>query len=419
MHKTQILWLAIQFSCSGLLAADWPRWRGPDGTGHVPADAVVPQTLPAEPKVIWQINVGSSLGSPVVSGGNVFHLDNQQNQETLHALEAATGRELWSVACAVVHKDNQSAPGPRSSPLVDGDRVYVQSCRGELQCLGAADGRKIWNANFIRDFNAVYIGEKGQAIGASRHGYTGSPVIDGDRIIVNAGGTNGASVVCFEKHDGRVLWKSQNDQAAYVGPVIAQLGGLKQAVVFTVESVLGLDITNGALLWRVPVKTRLGRHVTTPVIVDNLVIVSSHEAGLMALRITRNGIAWKAEPAWLSQELAINMSSPVVVGHYLYGLAKGKKLICVDVRTGEEKWVSTQALTGTLVNDHAAFLVMHNQLLVLTYDGQLLLIAADPQACRVISSLTICGKTWCNPAYADGRLYLRDAQTLRCVQLIP
>lgn len=400
-------------------AADWPRWRGPGNDGFVPAGAPVPATLPAAPPERWRVEVTDSLASPVVSGGRVFHVDNRDGRETLHALEVASGKELWSVGFDDVMKDQQSPPAPRCTPVVDGDRVYVQSCRGELQCLATADGSKRWSVNYVRDFGAVFTGEKGTAMGASRHGYAGAPLVDGDRLFTAAGGTNGAGVVCLDKLSGREIWRSQNDVAGYAPPVLATVAGARQLLVFTAEALLGLDPADGALRWRVPVKTAFGRHITAPVAVEDLVLASSHQAGLMAVRVRREGDRWDAAPAWTSSENAVNMSCFVVVDHFLYGLLPGKKLGCVDVRTGERKWASREALSGSLVKDLVHLVVMGENLLGLTYDGQLLLVAADPAACRVLGSVQLCDKTWSAPAYADGLLYVRDATTLRCIQLLP
>ena len=401
------------------LAADWPRWRGPDGTGHVPTGVAVPTTLPAQPKVVWHVAIGEGLGSPVVSGGRVFYLDHQQGKEMVHAADAATGKAVWSVPLDEVFKDGQSVPGPRTTPVVDGDRVYVQSCRGEFQCLGAADGKVVWRVNFVKDFGAVFIGEKGSAAGANRHGYTGSAMVDGDRIIVGVGGASGASVVAFDKRTGQVVWKSQNDVPGYSGPVIATIADTRQVVSFASEAVIGLAAADGAPLWRVPVKTTLGRHVTTPVVVDDRVMVASHQAGLIGISITKQGDGWAAERAWVDRRMAVNFMSPVAVGHYLYGLGPGKTLFAIDVRTGERAWAEKGFFADMTDREFASLLVMGESLLILTEKGQLLLVAADSKQCRVVSKTQVAGQNWCSPAYADGKLFLRDAKELRCVQLMP
>jgi outer membrane protein assembly factor BamB len=417
--KRNILIIALLVPGVWCRADDWPRWRGPEGTGHVSSGVAVPAKLPDAPKVVWHKKIGNGLSSPVVSGGKVFYMDNQQDKETVHAADVASGDELWSAPIDEIFTDMQSSPGPRCTPLVDGDRVYAQSCRGEFQCLNAADGKRVWGVNFVKDFGAVFIGEQGSATGASRHGYTGSAVVDGDRIFVGVGGVNGASVVCFNKRNGHVIWKSQNDIPGHSGPVIATIAGVKQVISFTSEAVIGLNASDGALLWRSPVTTRLGRHVTTPVVVDDVVVVGSYTAGLIGIRISRQGDGFHAERAWTAANLGVNFSSPVAVGHYLYGIGPANTLFCVDIRTGEKTWAGERFFGDMVHTGYASFMVMKNNLLILTDGGQLLLVAADPKACRPISRASVCGNNWCNPAYAGGKLYLRDGQEQLCVQLMP
>jgi len=400
------------------LAADWPQWRGPEQTGHVPPGVAVPATLPAEANVLWRAKLGDGYASPVVAGGKVFYLDNQQGNEVVHAAEAATGKELWNAKLDACFKDN-FVSGPRCTPVVDGNRVYAQSCRGEFQCLNAEDGKVLWHRNFTTDFGATFIGEKGAAAGASRHGNTGSPVIDGENIIVGVGSPKGACLVSMRKATGEVVWKSQDDQTAYGPPVLATLCGTKQAVAFTVEGLIGVDVADGKLLWRSsPMKTAFGRHITTPVIVDDMVLVASHTLGLIGTRIVKDGGGLKAEAAWNEKPLGINFSSPVAAGQYLYGLGPNKNIICVDVKTGKRAWEKTGCIMSPPDRAYAAFLVMDKNILLLNDTGLLILFAADEKEYRELSRVQVCGQNWCNPAYADGKLILRDAKELLCVDLL-
>lgn len=385
----------------------------------MPVGVAVPAALPATPPVVWERPVGDGLGSPVVSGGRLFHLDHQDGMEVVHALDAASGQALWSRRLDTAFRDTQSAAGPRSTPVVDGDRVYVQSCQGEFQCLNTADGQPLWRVHFVRDFSAVFFGERGAAAGASRHGNTGSPVILGEDLLVAVGGTNGASVVRFNKRSGAVVWKSQDDIPGHSGPVLLTLGGLPQAVSFTAAGVMALDPRNGALLWRIPVKSSIGRHITTPLAVDDLVLVSSHQAGLLGIKVAQQGGAWRGETAWVAKNLAINFSSPVAVGGHLYGVGPARNLICVEAGTGRLAWSQEAMFVGAGESAHAGFIVMRDRILMLTDGGELVLFAADPKEYRELSRVQVCGRNWCNPAYAGGRLYCRDANTLRCVNLIP
>jgi outer membrane protein assembly factor BamB len=414
--------LVLPLVCTAFLlqasAEDWPQWRGPDRTGHVPQNVKVPDSLPSEPKILWRMKIGEGLASPVVASGQVVYLDHQQGKEIVHAASIETGSPIWDAPLDEAFKDNQGPIGPRCTPVVDGHRVYAQSCRGELQCLRLKDGKQVWRANFQTDFSSVFIGEKGQAQGASRHGYNGAPVVDGGKLLALAGGTNGAGVVCFDKFTGKVLWKSQNDAAAYSPPIITTLAGRKQLVAFTADSLLGLEVEAGELLWRIPLKTTFARHVTTPLVIGDSVYVASHEFGLIRARVSNESGKLRATKEWASKEAAFNFSSPVAIGDFIYGVGPSKNLISVDAQTGKVIWSNDGFFNTPAGKAFGSILVMKNKLLVLTDGGQLLLLAANQKEGREISRAQVCGSNWCYPAYADGMLYLRDNRELMCVELV-
>lgn len=419
MHSPLKFFAALLFLAVNLMAADWPQWRGPQRTGHASSDAKLIEKIATEPKTIWRIKAGEGLASPVVAAGKAFLFDNQGGKETLRAIDAASGKEFWSAAIDDVFKDSQGPAGPRCTPVVDGERVYVQSCRGELQCLNVADGKKIWGANFTRDFGAVFIGEKGAAQGAMRHGNNGSPAIDGDRLYAQVGATNGASVVCFEKKSGQVIWKSQNDVAGYGAPLVSDVAGVRQVVSFTADGVIALQPQTGDLIWRVPIKTTFSRHATTPVIHNDRVVVSSHQVGLIGIQVTKAG----AKQEWVSKEAAMNFASPIAVGEYLYGLGPTKNVLCLEMATGKVQWSKEGWWTTSADKAYGAFLVLGKNILTLTDSGTLVLFAADAKECREISRAQVCGANWCNPAYVDGTLFLRDGLRQNgewmCLALLP
>ncbi|MEO8429316.1 MAG: PQQ-binding-like beta-propeller repeat protein, partial [Verrucomicrobiota bacterium] len=176
------------------------------------------------------------------------------------------------------------------------------------------------------------------------------------------------------------------------------------------------------LLWRAPSKTSYGRNCTTPVIVDNWVIAGSYQNGLVGVKISPEGGGLKAEQFWTNKAAAMNFSSPVAVGQHLYGLGPSKNLICVEAATGKIMWSKEGYFTTAPNVAYAAFLVLGKNVLVCTDGGQLILMAADPSACREISRAQVCGLNWCSPAYADGRLFVRDGikatGNLYCLDLL-
>jgi len=385
-------------------AADWPQWRGPEREGHAPTSGKLITNLPGEPKEIWKVKAGPGLSSPIVAGEFVIHFDAVGKQETLHALNKADGQKVWSVPIDETFHDMQGPDGPRCTPLVNDGKVYAVSCRGRLVCLNLADGKEIWSRKYTEDFGAEFIGEKGNVPGAARHGNNGTPLIVGDRLYACAGGTDGAGIVCLDKKTGALIWKSQNDQAAYAPPALANIGGIDQLLCFTVDGLVALDPAKGDLFWRVPIKTAYGRHVTAPVWHGDIVVVSSHQAGLIGTRVKGR----EAEQGWISKENAINTASPVSVGQYLYGLGPRKNLICVDIETGKQMWSKDGYFQTSADKAYGGFIVIGENILCLTDTGMLVMFAANPMQFREIGTVQVCGANWCNPAYVDGKLYLRD-----------
>lgn len=420
---TRTLLAACLLSVADGFAADWPGWRGSARDGHAAPGTALPQSLPSGPRRVWALEIGDGHAPPVVAGDRVFYLDAQEGKEVAHAIDRTTGRELWQAPLDDGFKNGQTKPGPRAAPLVDGDRVYVQSCLGELRCLAVADGRLLWRVNFTKEFHSEVPAEKGLNKGAQRHGFTAAPWVDGDRLIALVGDTHGAGVVCFDKFTGKVLWQSQNDRAANAAPITARIGGSepKQVLAFTVEGLMGLNLETGDLLWRIPLTTTHGRHVTTPIIDGNLVMVASKENSLMGVELTPElGTAkWKAAIKWQTQDHLVNFSSPVAVGGYVYGLGPDKNLFCVETKTGKPMWSEEGFTLKPAENAHLAIIVLGENLLILTETGELVLVAADPKEFKELGRAQVCRGNWCNPAYADGKLFLRDDRELICVDLMP
>lgn len=397
-------WIAM----APLPAGDWPQWRGPQRDGQATESA--PTSLPAGQAPLWRRSLGHGYASPVVASNTVVILDDSGGQETAQALDAATGRPRWSSAIGPVFTD-EFEPGPRCTPLIDGDRLYVQTALGEFRCLNLSDGAVKWRFHF-GDYGMRWVTDRSSNIGAaSRRGNTGSPVIDGDRILVQVGSINGASIVAFDKRTGRELWKSQNDLTSFSSPVVGRLGGRPQFVTVTGEGLLALDPADGALLWRIPFKTGANRNVLTPVLADDTVYFASHTTGLRATVVRPDGQGVKAEDAWLNRDARINLASPVVVGKHLFGLGAAKNFICVERASGRILW--SQPGFG----DMASTIASGNRLLVLTDLGELRLLAANPERYEELGQMQICGKTFSHPAYADGVLYARDPRELVAYRL--
>lgn len=385
---------------------DWPQWLGPKRDGHAAAGALSLTKLPASPTPAWKINIGGGFSSPVVSGDTVVIMAGRGEEEVAFGLNAADGKERWSTPVSSLFAD-EWGPGPRATPVIDGDRVYVLSCSGEFRCLNLKDGKVVWGKSFEKDFGVAFLGSKAREGTASRRGNNGSPVIDGDHVLVPVGNVDGGTVAALDKLTGKVAWKGGNEEAAYSALQVATIAGRKQAVIFAADSLSGFDRVSGKLLWREPLKTNAKRHASTPVILGDMVVVSSHTFGTIAFRIEKDGGGVKSSRAWANPEMKINLATLVEAGGNLYGHGQAKNFVCLDANTGGMRW--TQPGFG---KEFSATVALDDKtLLVVTDMGELVLIAADPAGYKELGRAQVSGKTWSTPAVANGAVYIREGLT--------
>ncbi|MEC7882675.1 MAG: PQQ-binding-like beta-propeller repeat protein [Verrucomicrobiota bacterium] len=393
-------------------AGDWPKWRGPSSDAYVNKDDFLPNTLTDSPDILWKIDVGPGHSAVVIQDNFLAISEEQGDSEVLRMLDKKTGKELWKTAYGQTYPNDGFGAGPRCTPLFDRERIYVQTCRGKLTCLRVKDGSRIWDTDYQKDFNVKWIINKAQNVGAaSRRGYSGTPLVDGEYLICQVGSEDGAGVVCFNKYNGEVIWKSQNDLASYASPIMAKIAGKKQFITLTTERLIGINSIDGNMLWNEPVPTRAYRNVLTPVIRGNNIITASHSEGMICMSgIGKNG---KAIPKWKNQKLKINLSTPVIIGDYLYGFAEKDRFICVDIINGKLNWEERNF--GSF---YASTLTDGKKLLVLGSFGELILINPDPKKYEEIGRMQACGKSWSFPAYSNGQIFIRDQKTLQCIKLI-
>jgi outer membrane protein assembly factor BamB len=421
MNTSLRLFCASFLVVAAACATDWPQWRGPNRDAVVQDPKHSLDKLPADPPVLWKIDAGPGQSSPVFAYGRVVFLDARDNQEVAHCVNAANGKELWSAPIGpTVDFSPAYGGGPRCTPLIDLDRVYFQTGGGEFQCLALVDGKKIWGVSFGKDYGATFIGNKSNDPAAKetasrRHGNNGSAVIDGDHIFVPVGSTNGATLVCFDKKTGKEIWRAGNDNTAYSSVQVATLAGVRQVVHFTADALMGVDAQTGKILWRVPLKTGAKRHACTPVIGPDSVVVASTSIGTRKFHIVRKGSDVVAEEAWQNQPCKTILGTPTLLGNYLFTLGPGDRtdLECLDFATGQQVW--SQPGFG----DYASLTTVNDKIIALNSTGEMILLKADPAKYVELGRVQLCAKTWASPAYADGKIFVKDEAHVTAIALAP
>jgi outer membrane protein assembly factor BamB len=394
---------------AGLASADdWPQWLGPARNG-VSAETVAPWK--ETPGTLWNQPVGEGHSSPIVADGRVFlhHRVKGKDEEEVFACNAKTGAELWRQSYPRAPFKSAFGGGPRATPAVSGDKLYTFGVTGVLTCWEAASGRRVWQVDTLLEFNAKNL----------FFGVSCSPLIEGDLVLVNVGGS-GASIVAFKKGSGEVAWKVLDDKASYSSPVATGQGKERQLIFLTQQGLVGLSPVDGKTFWQFPLVDKLSESSTTPVFAGARVIGSSVTYGSAALKLeTKEGAPAVAE-SWRNPALTCYISTPVAAGKDELYLVTGTiipppsaTLRCVEASSGKVLW--SKEGVGKY---HAALLrTADGKLLMLDDAGGLALLDPDPKEYKELARSKVCGNTWAHPALSNGRLYLRDSKELVCVSL--
>ena len=382
----------------------WTDYRGPNRDGHYTQGPILTAWPSQGPPELWRQQIGGGYASVVIAEGRVFTIEQRREDEVVAAYDFNTGKELWTHTWPAHFRESMGGPGPRATPTWHEGKLYALGAEGELRCLEAATGKLIWKKNILSDNGAANL----------QWAMSGAPLIVDDKVIVLPGGRSGKSVVAYNKQTGAPVWKSLNDQQSYTSPMLVTLAGRRQIVLISATRVLAVTVEDGALLWDYPWSTDFDINAAQPLIVDqdHVFVSSGYGHGAALLQITSQGDSLKAVEVWQNNTMKNKFNSSVLHEGYVYGLDEGI-LACIDVRTGERKWKGGRYGFGQL-------LLADGHLIVLTEQGKVVLLKATPESHQEVASFSaLSGKTWNNPALADGRLIVRNQTEMACYDLRP
>jgi len=391
---------SLYLTSTVLTASDWPQWRGPNRDDVSSEQGLLKQWPAGGPPLVWKATgAGAGFGGVAVAGGKVFTLGDKGDASFALALDEASGSAVWSTK---IGKAGGDPSGPRSTPTVDGDHLYVLSQFGDLVCLEAATGKEVWRRSFEKEFGGRCGGWM----------FSESPLVDGDRLVCTPGSAQG-SIVALNKRTGELLWQTKQftDAAEYSSPIAVQIGGVRQYIQLTGENVVGVQADSGQVLWRA---RRQGETaiVPTPIFYQDDVYVSSgYGVGCNLFHIGKAGNAYQAEQVYANKVMVNHHGGVVRVGDYLYGYSDGKGWVCQEFKTGRLVWHDNGVGKGSLTcaDGH---LYMRSE----GGHGAIALVEATPRAYTETSRFDQPDRSqessWSHPVIAGGRLYLRDQDVL-------
>lgn len=389
-------------------ADDWPQFLGPMRNG-VSAEKGLAASWPKDgPPVVWQHDVGEGYSGPVIAGERLIVFHRVGDNEVVECLHAATGKPLWQHAYPTSYRDGLGkGDGPRSTPAIAAGRVVTLGAEGVLTCLDLKKGTQLFSRPLNKDYD----------VPASYFGVGTSPLVAGDRILVNVGGKN-AGVVALALEDGKEAWKATADGASYSSPVIATAGNERLAVFFTRFGVELLDPKTGTVRYQQRWRARYDASVNaaTPLVIGDRIFFSTcYETGALLLKLQADGTA---KEIWHGEDVMdCHYNTPIYHDGYLYGFhgrqERGPDFRCIDLATKKVAWEQPRYGCGSLI-------LADGKLIVLTEAGDLVLVEATAAAYRELARARVFDAGPCRAqiALAGGKLYARDQKKLRCFNLV-
>lgn len=384
---------------------EWPQWRGPERTGIARETGLLKSWPAGGPRLLWKATgVGEGYTAPAVVAGKLYGMGLRGAEgEVVWALEARTGKQLWStrIAAGAHLSGRQGGDGPRGTPAVDGDRLYALGVSGDLVCLETAGGKLRWKKSLVT--------ELGGSI--PNWGYSESPLVDGNQVVVAPGGETGA-VVALDKMTGAVIWKAAVPgvrEAIYTSAIPVTMDGQRQYVQMLSGGVVGVAAKDGRILWRCPLPPTPGAICVTPVYRDNHVFLAfKQKSTLVRVRPGQNAPA--AELVYDTPKIQNQHGGSILLGDLLYTFS-GRSLVCMNLLTGDVVWEESSVGPGAVAYADGLLYARGER-------GEMALIEITPKGAvekgRFLQPDRTREPAWSHPIVAGGRLYLRDQDTLFC-----
>jgi len=421
----------LKITFAPIFAEDWPEWRGKGRNGIWTESGILDKFPEKGLTAVWRTPIHGGFAGPAVAEGRVFVTDfkrssGKKGMERALCLDEKSGKILWTREWDADYQGISYDTGPRATPTVDGDRVYIVGGSGTLLCLNARTGDVIWRKDYVKDYRMQM----------PTWGIASAPLVDGDRLIAIVGGQPDAKVIAFDKMTGKEIWRAlpSDSEQGYSQPVIVAARGTRQLIIWDPTAVVALDPATGKTYWQHPFRINLGLTLATPVFDGSRLLVSSFYNGSMLLDLAKE----KASVIWKGQSnseintdgLHAVVNTPVIDGDYIYGICSYGQFRCLNLKTGERIW-ETMEVTKEKARWASGFIVRHGDRYFINNDrGELIIAKLSAQGYQEISRTQLIKPTsnpgnrrelgavnWSHPAYANRHIVARNDEEIISVSL--
>jgi len=416
-----VIFIISSFVCN---SQDWPDWRGVNRDGIWTETGIVKKFDSGKITQKWSVPVGSGYSGPTVSKGKVYLADlikNPSQTEGVLCFDEKSGKKIWEFRYPCEYTGVGYPAGPRASVVINNGKAYSLGTMGNLFCFDAEKGNVIWQKDLNREYEIIM----------PTWGISATPLITGDKVILQISGSNNACVIALDKNTGKEIWRNLEDIAAYSAPIPIEKNGKKVVVVWTEDSLAGLNPETGEVFWRFPWKTGSGMSIATPVLYNDYIFVSTFYSGSLLVKLGDNYTSatkvWQrsGESERKTDALHCVMNTPVIINDFIYGVDSYGELRCLELATGNRIWEDLTAVKkDRWANIH--FVQNGDKTWMFNEHGELIISELSPIGFKEISRAKIIeptkeqlprGVTWSHPAFANKHVYIRNDRELVCVDL--
>ena len=380
----------------------WPQWRGPRRDGSSPV--ILPEQLPKQLKSVWSVEVGLGHSTPIVADGRLFVHTREDESEIVRELELATGTEVWKLTADAPYAMNPSAgehgKGPKSTPLYWQGLLFTLSITGTLTAIDVESREILWRDGFEEEFGAS----------APIYGAAMSPLLAGSLLIAHVGGHHDGALTAFDPHTGERHWELRGDGPSYASPILVEAAGRRQLVTQTDSNLIGVDASDGALLWSVPFTTDYDQNVVSSVRAMDLLVFSGLNNGTVAYTLESSAFRNNAATTWVNERVSMYLSTPVLINGRLFGLSHLRRgqFFALDAASGKIVWTSSGR-----EGENASFVSVGNRVLALTDSAQLLVIDAAAERYEPLARYEVADSaTWAHPVLTNVGVLIKALDTL-------
>ena len=404
-----ILTLSLQGKPSAVASGDlsWSQWRGPTRDGYLEKGSPWPKSISKEKlRLSWRKELGKGYPGPIVSEKLVFTVETKGKNEVVRAFDRESGKQKWETSwpgsMSVPFFAWKNGSWVRSTPAYDGKNLYVAGMRDFLVCIDADTGKKKWSVDFMERYKAPL----------PAFGFVCSPLIDGEHLYVQAG----SGLVKLEKETGKSIWRSLSDKggmygSAFSSPTIASPQGKRQLLVQTRTDLAGVDLKDGKVLWRQPIKAFRGMNILTPSIYGNGIFTSSYGGKTLLFDLSETPSGFSVSEKWQNRQEGY-MSGPIIIDDFCYIHLRKQRMTCIDMKNGDTKWISEKSF-----GKYMSMVSNGKEIIALDEDGTLYLIEPNSQKLSVRESREISDEpSWAHLALSGRQMFVRELEAIACYE---